>query len=209
MTKPDRTTMVLASSNQGKLAELRSLLGELADVTSAADHGATLPEETGTTFEENAVLKAQAIAEQTGMIAIADDSGLEVDALEGAPGVYSARYAGEPPDDARNREKLLHEMTSVANGGRTARFRCAIAIAWDPDDIETASGTCEGSITYGERGTGGFGYDALFELEDGRTMAELALDEKNKISHRGRAMKQATRLIADRLGKVTPTVEGQ
>lgn len=207
MTSPNRPTIVLASSNKGKLAELRSLLGQLVEVTSAADLDATLPEETGTTFEENAVLKARAVSEQAGLIAIADDSGLEVDALGGAPGVYSARYAGEPSDDERNRKKLLHEMASVDDSDRTARFQCAIAIAWSPHDIETAMGTCEGRISRKERGSGGFGYDSLFELPDGRTMAELEPEEKNAISHRGHAMRAAIRLIGDRIGTMTPTME--
>lgn len=201
MIQPAATIkIVLASGNKGKLEELRSLLGPAVEVTSAAEHGAILPEETGTTFEENAVLKARAVAEQTGLMAIADDSGLEVDALDGAPGVYSARYAGEESDDEKNKQKLLREMISVADIDRSARFRCAIAVAFSPDDIPTASGSCEGSITRAERGTGGFGYDPLFELPGGRTMAELDPEEKNQVSHRGHAMREAMSIIRDRIG---------
>jgi XTP/dITP diphosphohydrolase len=204
VTETQRPTIVLASGNAGKLTELRSFLGGLAEVRSAADFGATLPEETGTTFVENAILKARAVAEQTGMIAVADDSGLEVDILDGAPGVYSARYAGEPSDDARNNEKLLQAMESTPDGARTARFQCAIAVAFGPDDIETAVGTCEGRITREARGSGGFGYDPLFEFPDGRTMAELTADEKNAVSHRGKAMQSAIRVIIERIG-VSPS----
>jgi XTP/dITP diphosphohydrolase len=194
-----RPTFVLASGNAGKLAELRSLLGDLVDVRSASELGATLPEETGSTFEENAILKARAVAEQTGFMAIADDSGLEVDALGGAPGVYSARYAGDDADDRRNNEKLLRELASVGDRDRSARFRCAIAIAYSPDDVETAFGSCEGRVLHAPRGTGGFGYDPLFELPGGPTMAELNPDEKNAVSHRGRAMREAISLIRNRL----------
>jgi XTP/dITP diphosphohydrolase len=206
VTMQKRTTIVLASGNAGKLTELRSLLGDLVDVKSAADFDAVLPEETGTTFVENAILKARSVAEQTGMIAVADDSGLEVDALDGAPGVYSARYAGEPSDDDRNKQKLLQEMLSVPEDARTARFQCAIAIAFGLDDVETTTGTCEGRITHSERGTGGFGYDPLFEFPDGRTMAELEPEEKNAVSHRGKAMRSAIELIVGRLGSSTSTV---
>lgn len=200
MIQPENLKFVLASGNRGKLAELRSLAGPSVTVTTASQHDAELPEETGTTFEENAILKARAVAKQTGLMAIADDSGLEVDALDGAPGVYSARYAGGESDDRKNRQKLLREMEYVPDSERSARFRCAIAIAFSPHDIVTASGSCEGSITRAERGTGGFGYDPLFELPDGRTMAELKPEEKNLMSHRGHAMRKAIAIIRDRFG---------
>jgi XTP/dITP diphosphohydrolase len=195
-----QNTIVLASGNQGKLEELRSLLGTDVSVISAADLGAVLPEETGSTFEENAILKAVAVAEQTGRIVIADDSGLEVDALDGAPGVYSARYAGPESDDEKNKAKLLETISGIDYERRTARFRCAIAIAFGPGDVATTTGTCEGHITTSERGSGGFGYDPLFELAGGKTMAELDSDEKNLISHRGHAMRAALSILSDRLG---------
>jgi XTP/dITP diphosphohydrolase len=195
-----QNTIVLASGNKGKLEELRSLLGPDVSVVSAGDLGVELPEETGTTFEENAVLKARAVAGQTGRVAIADDSGLEVDWLDGAPGVYSARYAGPEADDERNKRKLLEALAGLEHERRTARFRCAIAIAFSPDDIVTTTGSCEGHITTSERGTGGFGYDPLFELPGGKTMAELDPEEKNDVSHRGHAMRAAIPIIGDRLG---------
>ena len=199
MTDVETNTVVLASGNMGKLEELKSLLGPSVRVISASEVGAELPEETGTTFEENAILKARAVAEQTGLVALADDSGLEVDALGGEPGVYSARYAGLPSDDQRNIEKLLEAMRSVDDPARTARFRCAIAIAFTPDDIITTTGKCEGHIAFETRGDGGFGYDPLFVLPSGKTMAELDPEEKNAVSHRGEAMREAVRVLRERL----------
>ncbi|HWV25127.1 MAG TPA: RdgB/HAM1 family non-canonical purine NTP pyrophosphatase [Thermomicrobiales bacterium] len=193
--------IVVASGNQGKLSELRSLLGPGFRIQSAGDLGADLPEETETTFAGNARLKAVAVARQTGMIAIADDSGLEVRALNGAPGVYSARYSGANATDATNREKLLHELRDVPAEDRHARFVSVIAIAFSPDDVETAEGTVDGLVTFGERGSGGFGYDSLFELPGGKTMAEISSEEKNAISHRGRAMVQARDILARRLDR--------
>jgi XTP/dITP diphosphohydrolase len=194
-----QTTIVLASGNKGKLEELRSLLGQGVSILSAGDLGVELPEETGTTFEENAILKASAVAKQIGRLAIADDSGLEVDALDGAPGVYSARYAGPEADDERNRLKLLDALAGLDHPQRTARFRCVIAIAFSPDDIVTTNGSCEGHITTSERGSGGFGYDPLFEVAGGKTMAELDPEEKNDVSHRGHAMRAAIPVLRDRL----------
>lgn len=192
-------TIVLASGNHGKLAELRSLLGNSVAVRSAPDLGIALPEETGTTFEENAILKARAVAEATGLMAIADDSGLEVDALDGAPGVYSARYAGVDADDDRNIVKLLESLEDVPDERRSARFRCVIAIAFSPGEIVTTSGFCEGRIISERRGDGGFGYDPVFLLPEGRTMAELGPEEKNAVSHRGHAMRDAVEVLRQRL----------
>lgn len=200
-------TIVLASGNRGKLEELRALLGPSVTVRSAPELGIELPEETGTTFEENAVLKARAVAEQTGLMAIADDSGLEVDALDGAPGVYSARYAGMESNDERNIDKLLQALDGVPDHLRTARFRSAIAIAFAPDDVVTTTGSCEGAIGHARRGTGGFGYDPVFTFPDGRTMAELAPEEKNAISHRGHAMRAAIDVIRKRLSLSADQVE--
>ncbi|HVL26008.1 MAG TPA: RdgB/HAM1 family non-canonical purine NTP pyrophosphatase [Thermomicrobiales bacterium] len=193
------TTIVVATGNPGKLREMRALLGPSVRVESAADAGAVLPEETGTTFEANAVLKAVAVARQTGKVAIADDSGLQVDALGGSPGVFSARYAGQNATEADNRRKLLTSLKDVEDARRQARFVSVIAIAFAPDDVVTAEGRCEGSITHEERGEGGFGYDSLFLLPTGQTMAEIATEEKNRISHRAHAMNQARHLLRARL----------
>ena len=193
------TTVVVATGNPGKLAEMRALLGPGVRVRSATELGLELPEETGTTFEENALLKAQEIARQSGEIAIADDSGLVVEALDGRPGVYSARYAGPGASDAANRRKLLEALDGVPDDARSARFVSVIAIAFGPDDVVTAEGLCEGTIGREERGSGGFGYDSLFVLPDGRTMAELAPEEKNRISHRARAMQMAVPMLRSRL----------
>lgn len=192
--------IVVATANPGKLGEMRALLGAGYHVMSAAECGAVLPDETETTFSGNASLKAVAIAQQTGKISVADDSGLVVDALAGAPGVYSARYSGPQATDASNRAKLLRELTAVPADQRDARFVSAIAIAFTPDDVEIAEGMCEGRITMEERGSGGFGYDSLFELPSGRTMAEITAEEKNAVSHRGRAMALARAILEKRLG---------
>ncbi len=196
---PERRRIVVATANPGKLVEMRALLGPDIEVLSAAGVGAVLPEETGRTFAENAILKAQAVARQTRLIAIADDSGLEVDALGGAPGVYSARYAGQGATDADNRDKLLRALQDVEDANRRAQFVSVIAIAFAPDDVVTATGTCQGSIAREERGEGGFGYDSIFELPNGKTMAEISAEEKNRISHRAHAMREARRLLQARL----------
>ncbi|ACZ38732.1 RdgB/HAM1 family non-canonical purine NTP pyrophosphatase [Sphaerobacter thermophilus] len=185
-------TVVLASNNPGKVDELRRLLPEWVRILTASDAGVTLPEETGTTFAANALLKARAAVQQTGHIALADDSGLEVDALGGEPGVRSARYAGEPTDDAANNALLLERLRAVPSAERTARFRSAVAIVTPEGREHVAEGTVEGVILEQPRGSGGFGYDPLFQpAGSDRTMAELATDEKNRISHRGRAFRAA------------------
>ncbi len=190
-----RIGVVVATQNRGKLAEFRSALGDLPVDLLSVDE--VLPEyagvvEDGATFEENALKKARAVAQSSLMIALADDSGLEVDALGGAPGVRSARYAGERATDAENNALLLRALEDVSDDVRTARFRCALCLLdpWAPggEAIISVSGTCEGSIARSPRGTGGFGYDPLFIVAgDGRTHAELTDEEKNAISHRGRA----------------------
>ena len=147
------------------------------------------PEETGATFRENANLKAVIAAQQSGILSLADDSGLEVDALGGAPGVRSARYAGEPPDEAMNRRALLAELANTPAPGRSARFVCAVTIASPTGAIWISEGVLHGTILDHERGSGGFGYDSLFLLEDGRTVAELLDEEKNLMSHRSVAIK--------------------
>lgn len=191
--------VLLATRNAGKVRELRALLsGEGIEVLSVADvPGAPEVEETGATFRENALLKARALAGATGLLAVADDSGLEVDALAGAPGVSSARYAGEPKDDVRNYQKLLEALGGVPDEARTARFRCALAVVAPWGEEAVFEGACEGRIAGGPRGSGGFGYDPVFLPAGGpRTMAELSDAEKNAISHRGRAFATAGATIA-------------
>lgn len=185
------TQLLLATSNRGKIAELQALIGPAADVVSLSDLGIESPEETGATFEENAVLKARHGAAASGLVTVADDSGIEVDALGGAPGIRSARYAGEPADDDSNRQRLLRELADVPAARRTARFVCAIAVATPEGTVRTFHGALEGRVTDTPRGDGGFGYDPLMELPDGRTVAQLSPEEKNAISHRGAALRNA------------------
>jgi XTP/dITP diphosphohydrolase len=187
--------LVFATRNKGKLVELRDLLAGL-DVISIDEVGREIPDviEDAETFVGNASKKAREVSLATGLPALADDSGLEVDALDGAPGVYSARYAGEPHSDAANNAKLLAALTGVAPAKRTARFRAVLALAdvTGPlgNEIITADGTCEGVILTAPRGTGGFGYDPLFfapELD--MTFAEAGIGSKSELSHRARAMR--------------------
>lgn len=186
-----KTRVVLATRNKGKIAELHALLAGLGvEVLGLGD----FPEvgeipETGTTFLENARLKAQAVCRATGLVSLADDSGLCVDALQGAPGVYSARYAGEHASDADNNAKLLAAMAHVPDTQRACRFVC-VMVAAAPDGRELiAQGVWEGRLATSPAGQAGFGYDPLFIDPDlGRTAAELAPDEKNARSHRGKAL---------------------
>ncbi len=196
-------SLVLASSNHGKLSELRALLADLpVQLLSAREAlGAPLevPED-GATFEENALIKARAISRATRMIAIADDSGLEVAALGGRPGVRSARFAHERATDAENNAALLRALDEVEEGQRCASFRCVLAVVSPWDDSErTVAGSCSGSILRAPRGSGGFGYDPLFVVDGmgGRTMAELGSDEKNAVSHRGRAVRALKPVLAE------------
>ena len=189
MTRKGQGRLLIATSNPGKLAEFRELLPPTIDCLGLHDLGLASPPETGATLRENAELKAVAAARASGMLALADDSGLEVVALGGAPGVRSARYAGEPADDSRNRRALLAAMAKFAPAAREGTFVCAVAIASPEGLIATAHGKLTGSIAYSERGDQGFGYDALFELPDGRTLAELTPAEKNAISHRANAVR--------------------
>jgi XTP/dITP diphosphohydrolase len=209
MPATEPVDIVVATGNLGKLAELREMLGPGYRVVSAAEAGAEMPEETGETFAENATLKARAVAEQTGKIAIADDSGLEVSALGGSPGVHTARYAGAAATDAQNREKLLKVLQDVGEHERQARFVSVIAIALSPQQIITTRGVCDGTIALEERGEGGFGYDSIFRTLSGKTMAELEPAEKNAISHRGQAMRMATKHLADRLQGLGSPPEAQ
>lgn len=189
--------LVLATTNRGKVKDLRHLLGDDWVIQGMEEFNAEAAEETGSTFEQNAILKAEAVALQTGLPSLADDSGLVVDALGGAPGVYSARYAGPASTDAANRSLLLAHMTRVETGSRSCRFMCVIALAVPGRSTAKVRGTCEGTIGFRECGTNGFGYDSLFVLPDGRTMAELEGDERNAISHRGQAMRILLPMLKD------------
>ena len=189
---------VLASRNPGKLAEMREILGELGiRVMSQADAGVDVePEETGTTFEENARIKAAAVMQACGLPAVADDSGLVVEALGGAPGVFSARYGGESArTDAERSALLLKNMENAEH--RAAKFVSVIAVAYPDGRMLTARGECCGEIAREQRGSNGFGYDPLFLLPDGRHMAELSSEEKNAVSHRGRALRELKRILTE------------
>ncbi len=181
--------LVIASNNKHKIAEIKEILAnEFENILSMAEAGIFDDiEENGITFEENALIKAKYVAEKLECAVLADDSGLEVEELDGKPGVYSARYAGEPCDDDANNDKLLSEMQNVDN--RKAQFTCAIALVrYGMTDL-IAKGHCKGEILHSRRGDNGFGYDPLFYMDYmGKTMAELNSDEKNKISHRFKAL---------------------
>lgn len=184
--------LVLATSNPGKVAEMQDRLASLGVAVKAQkDFGVVGPEETGLTFVENAILKARHAAAETGLPAVADDSGLEVDALNGEPGIYSSRYAGEDGNDAANNAKLLDALGDVPDAERTARFRCVIVLlrhAADPTPL-IVSGTWEGRIALEPKGENGFGYDPLFLFgEDDRSAAELDKVGKGRLSHRGQAL---------------------
>lgn len=185
--------LVLATGNAGKLRELQAILAPWrVEVLPLSEFTDSAAEETGCSFVENAMLKARFAAKAAGLPAIADDSGLEVDALGGAPGIYSARYAGEGAGDAANNARLLREMAGVPDANRAARYRCAMVFVSRPDD--PAPVVCEASwkglIATATRGDGGFGYDPLF-IVDGtvRTAAEFDAGEKNRVSHRGKALR--------------------
>ncbi len=183
--------LVLASGNRGKLAELRGLLGDLPlNLQALGDFTAKAAEETAPSFVENAILKARHAAAACGLPALADDSGLEVDALAGAPGVHSARYAGPAADDADNRARLLQQLADVPADRRTARFRCVLVYLRHAQDPwpQIFSGTWEGRIAFTEAGQHGFGYDPLFWLpEHGCTAAQLDPADKARLSHRAQA----------------------
>lgn len=190
--------LVLATRNRKKAEEIRRLLRDLDIRTRTLDEfpGCPAVPEDGRTFEENAVKKAVAVARFTGQAALADDSGLEVDALGGAPGVRSARYAGELSDDRRNLEKLLEELGSVGDARRLARFVCCVALAFPGGRVETFTGTAEGTIGNAPRGSRGFGYDPIFYPRGARlTFAEMDDDDKHAISHRGIALGAVKRFL--------------
>ncbi|AXP49349.1 XTP/dITP diphosphatase [Bacillus subtilis] len=189
---------IIATHNPGKVKEFKEILEPRGyDVKSLAEIGFTEEiEETGHTFEENAILKAEAVAKAVNKMVIADDSGLSIDNLGGRPGVYSARYAGEQKDDQANIEKVLSELKGIEKEQRTARFRCALAVSIPGDETKTVEGHVEGYIAEEPRGEYGFGYDPIFIVKDkDKTMAELTSDEKNKISHRADALKKLSKLL--------------
>lgn len=193
---------VLATHNPGKLREMSDILSKFGiQVVSPADVDITVDvEETGTTFAENAMLKAKAICEASGLPAIADDSGLCVDALNGGPGVYSARYGGEELDDRGRYMLLLSAMRGQTT--RAAHFACAIACAFPGGDTLTAEGRCDGAIAFAPMGEGGFGYDPVFLVpEKGKTFGQLTAEEKSEISHRGKALKAFCGKLATYLQK--------
>lgn len=190
-------TLVLASNNAHKIAELKALLGGNIRVLSMREAGfAQDIEENGKTFEENARIKAQAVARATGLAALADDSGLSVDALNGAPGVYSARYAGEHGNDKKNNALLIQNLSSFPKPW-TARFVCAMALCLPSGIIFEKRGECIGEIIEAARGEGGFGYDPHFLYQTGETFSEMSAEDKNRVSHRARAMQAMLPLIQE------------
>ncbi len=184
----EKPILAVGSANPNKLREIESLLGARYEIRPMGELGVTDEiEENGSMFEENAVIKARYVMEKTGYAAIADDSGLEVDALQGAPGIYSARYCGRHGDDKANNALLLRYLTGLQRPWK-ARYVAAIALARPGKPVLVRRGVCEGEIIPDARGTGGFGYDPLFLCELGRTFAEITLAEKNRISHRRRGI---------------------
>jgi len=195
MPKP---RLLIATHNRGKIREYKHLLAGIPFHLVGLDEVGISHdiEETGDTFSENAILKAQAYSQGSGLLTLADDSGLEVDALSGEPGVRSSRYAGPHAGDPERIAFLLQKLAQTESPVRTARFRCVIAIAKPTGETVIAEGACEGVITDTPRGSGGFGYDPIFYLPDkGRTMAELSPEVKNQISHRARAVHLARNLL--------------
>lgn len=185
--------LLVATGNQGKLREIRHLFAETDLEIIGLDQLENPPEviEDGDSFAQNAHKKAVEMAKFSGLLTLADDSGLVVDALNGEPGVHSARYAGQQGDDKANNEKLLHKMENVPDEKRRGAFCCVMALAWPDGRVQTFEGKISGFIMRGERGEGGFGYDPLFMVpEYGKTTAELPMQIKNRISHRGIALRQ-------------------
>ena len=193
-----RSKLLLGTNNQAKVREYRSLLTDLDyELVTMAEQGISVAvEEVGESLEENARLKAKAIVAKGRLLTLADDSGLEVDALGGEPGRLSARYAGENATDKELIAYLLQRLDGVPRENRTARFRCVIALATPGGKVELCSGDCPGLITFEPRGEHGFGYDPIFYLPElDKTMAELTLEQKNKISHRGQAARKAAQVL--------------
>ena len=202
--------VVLATKNRGKAREIQAMLeGVVARVESLADHPhVELPPEGAVSYRENALEKARTVWRALGIPALGDDSGLEVDALDGAPGVTSARFAGPDAGDAANNARMLVELRGLPPAGRTARFRCVLALVKGEGLEAVAEGVCSGTILDAPRGSGGFGYDPLFLPEgESRTFAELPHDVKNRISHRGRAVRALRAVLEARMGAAAPEGE--
>ena len=191
--------IIIATNNQGKVREFKAMLTPLGyEPVSLKDAGIVAEVvEDGETFEENAHKKARAIYELCGCPVIADDSGLQVDFLDGAPGIYSARYAGEDATDKERCEKILSELEGVDEGMRSARFMCALYCIIDDEKEFSVTGTLEGFIGTEMRGENGFGYDPIFMVDEERSLAEMSAEEKNGISHRAAALKQLTDILRD------------
>jgi XTP/dITP diphosphohydrolase len=195
---------IVATSNPHKLRELATLFDGAPVTLEPLPAGVVLPEETGTSFLVNARLKARAVAKATGRVALADDSGLEVDALGGEPGIRSARFAGVSANDLDNNRLLLEHLRGIHGVNRRARFRCVLVLASADGSEVSAEGRIEGFVRTAPSGQGGFGYDPLFTPEgDDRSLAEYTEDEKNAVSHRGRAARKILEALA-RLGRLTP-----
>ncbi len=197
--------LVLATTNPDKQEELVSLLRDLGYTIRTMDEFDSVPRviEDGETCQANAMKKATALARHTGMLALADDTGLEVEALGGRPGVYAARYAGEEATYEDNWRKLLRELKGVPADKRVARFRTAVAIAEPSSQVEVVEGVLDGRITESPSGTEGFGYDPVFLVPElGKTLAQLTLEQKNRISHRARALAKAKEVLKSKLTKV-------
>ena len=198
--------IVLATNNEDKIKEIKQLLDDLPITILTRDDFLEFPdvEETGTTLEENAILKAKAIFEYTDLPSLADDTGLEVDALDGAPGVYSSRFAGEDVTYEDNNKKLIADLEDVPKEKRTARFRCVIAICWNKDNIKTVDGLANGYITEKLSGDSGFGYDPVFYYPPSdKRFSEMSIEEKNQISHRGKALAETRTVIINRLNRIS------
>lgn len=196
--------IVLATENPHKLSELQAILpsalpnGTLLEYVSMKDFLLTLPPETGSTLAANAQIKAAYVAKETGLMAISDDTGLEVDFLNGAPGVYTARYGGEHGNAAANNKKLLEELKDVPSAQRTARFRTVACLARPDGTCELFEGRVEGKIATEYHGQNGFGYDPIFIVQEtGKTFAEMSAPEKNAVSHRGRAFKKLAEYLSN------------
>lgn len=199
---PDRQRLIIASNNGGKLREFAKLLQPFGfEVISMRQAGFTDEIiEDGDTFEENAHIKARAVFEATGLPTIADDSGLEIDFLGGAPGIYSARYAGENATDAERCQKVLDELNGVDVSLRAARFVCSIYFIYAEDDEYSVNGTVDGYIGEEPVGENGFGYDPIFMLDEDESMATIGEDEKNRISHRAKAFEKLSNILKEKFG---------